>query len=129
MQEEFHNKKILIIEDHDNLRSSLNSWLLELFNGIEIYSAATGEEGLTLAYSVNPDIILIDICLPDIDGIEITRQIKGRNYETNIIVLTSSDGLNYKEESYKAGADGFINKREMYLKLPQAVMSILGSQN
>jgi DNA-binding NarL/FixJ family response regulator len=129
LEEVANNKKILIIEDHDTLRSSLHSWLMELFPGTEIYQAATGEDGLSIAFSVNPDIAIIDICLPGIDGIEVTKLIKKAKLKTNIIILTILNEFDYQNDSYKTGANAFIYKKDMYSKLPTIIQSLLNLKN
>ena len=119
------DKKILIIEDHNTLRSSLYSWLIELFPGTEIYEAATGEDGLSIAYSINPDVAIVDICLPGIDGIEVTKLLKNAGLKTNVIILTILNEFEYKNDSYKTGANAFIYKKDLYFKLPETIQSIL----
>jgi two-component system invasion response regulator UvrY len=122
-------KKILIIEDHDNLRSTLHSWLIELFPGTEIYEAATGEDGLSIALSVNPDIAIVDICLPGIDGIEVTKRLKKAKLKTNVIILTILNESSYQNESYKSGANAFIYKKDVSLMLPNTIQSFLNLNN
>lgn len=119
---------LLIIEDHQALRSSLSSWLTELFPGITIYQAATGKEGLKLAQKYEPELALIDIGLPDISGIEVTKYIKEHSLNTDVIILTMLEGQNYRKESLSAGAKSFVHKKEMYSKLPQEINSFLSSK-
>ncbi|MBC8319290.1 MAG: response regulator [Bacteroidetes bacterium] len=119
------NKKLLIIEAHKTLSRSLSSWLLELFPAIEIYQGVTGEEGLSIANSINPDIALVDIALPGINGFEVTRFMKKNRLKTKVILLTSIEGQNYQVESITAGAYAYINKKDMYKMLPSTIQSII----
>lgn len=120
-------QSILIIEDHHILRSSLCSWLSELFPSLIIHQSATGKDGFKLALENEPDLAIIDIGLPDINGIEVTKSIKQNNLKTKVIILTIYDGKKYEHESLAAGADKFINKKDMYLNLPIAI-NLLGIQ-
>ena len=70
------NKMILIIDDHKNFRETLRSFIENQFKNVEIKEAVTGEEGVAIAISEKPDVSLIDVRLPGIDGIEAARQIK-----------------------------------------------------
>jgi two-component system response regulator EvgA len=118
-------QSLLIIEDHAALRQSLQSWLIELYTEITIYEAATGEDGLSIALSKSPDLMLVDIGLPGIDGLEVIEYVRENNVKSKIIVLTIQEGMSYQKASIKAGADAFINKKDMYIKLPQVIDSIL----
>lgn len=117
-------KILLLIEDHEALRKSITSWLNELYPMLMIHQTATGEEGLQTAQSTNPDIAIIDIGLPGIDGLEVTKRIKSNKLKPNVIILTNMEGANYKKESLQAGAHSFINKKDMYNQLP-AILNML----
>lgn len=119
---------VLIIEDHKTLSLSLSSWLKELFPNLTITHASTGTEGLEFAKTNNPDLALIDIGLPDINGLEVTKSIRKLGLKTEIIILTMLDGEKYRQESFSAGAGSFINKKEMYSKLPSEINSFLSSK-
>ena len=82
------NKTILIIDDHKNFREMVRSFIAKRFQGVDIKEAATGEEGVEVARSERPDISLIDIRLPGIDGIETARQIKQHVPECHIITMS-----------------------------------------
>jgi len=116
--------RILIVEDHAALRESLVNWLVNLFPDIVVSQAATGEESLALAGRIKPHVILMDIGLPGINGIEATQEIKLRGIETDVVVLTNLVGSKYKQDAKNAGAIEFISKQEMNAKLP-AVLSQL----
>ena len=82
------NKMILIIDDHKNFRETLRSFIENQFKDIEIKEAATGEEGVAVAINEKPDVSLIDVRLPGIDGIEAARQIKQHVPECQIITMS-----------------------------------------
>lgn len=101
---------VLLVEDHELYRMGL-SMLLAKADGITLISeAADGAEGIKAARNLNPDVILMDIGLPNIDGIEATQRIKDFNPDVKILIFTSRDSENDVFEAFKAGADGYIMK-------------------
>lgn len=101
---------VLLVEDHELYRMGL-SMLLEKAEGINLIAeAADGVEGVRKARELNPNVILMDIGLPNMDGIEATLRIKDFLPETKILIFTSRDSEHDVFESFKAGADGYIMK-------------------
>lgn len=101
---------VLLVEDHELYRMGL-SMLLEKADGITLCAeAADGADGIKKARELNPDVILMDIGLPNIDGIEATGRIKDFNPDVKILIFTSKDSDNDVFEAFKAGADGYIMK-------------------
>ena len=101
---------VLLVEDHELYRLGL-SMLLEKADGITLCAeAADGADGIKKARELNPDVILMDIGLPNIDGIEATGRIKDFNPDVKILIFTSRDSDNDVFEAFKAGADGYIMK-------------------
>ena len=104
--------KVLIVDDHGVVRTGLRS-LLEDQDDIEIVGeAASGEEGVEVAIKEKPDLILMDIQLPGIDGLEATKRIRASKAdgEIPIIALTSYAMNGYKEKALAAGCTGYIEK-------------------
>ncbi|MDH6304430.1 signal transduction histidine kinase/ligand-binding sensor domain-containing protein/DNA-binding response OmpR family regulator [Parabacteroides sp. PF5-5] len=101
--------KILIIEDNKDLRTLIASRLKEHYH---ILQAENGTEGLAIAYKEIPDIILSDIMMPGMDGIELSKAVKGdiRTSHIPLILLTAKAGEESKLEGLKAGADDYITK-------------------
>ncbi len=101
---------VLLVEDHELYRMGL-SMLLSKADGLNLISeAADGKEGIKKAREMSPDVILMDIGLPNIDGIEATQRIKDFNPNIKILIFTSRDSENDVFEAFKAGADGYIMK-------------------
>lgn len=102
--------KVLLVEDHELYRMGL-SMLLDKADGISLIAEASdGLDGIKKARETNPDVILMDIGLPKIDGIEATQRIKDFNQNVKILIFTSRDSENDVFEAFKAGADGYIMK-------------------
>lgn len=104
------NIKVLLVEDHTMTRMGL-SLVLEKAQGIELIAEAEdGISGVKLAQEHCPDVILMDIGLPNIDGIEATRRIKESGSDSKVLIFTSRDSEDDVFASFKAGADGYIMK-------------------
>jgi two-component system cell cycle response regulator DivK len=103
-------KRILVVEDNET-NMYLISFLLKK-NGYEVIEARSGEEGVELAIKEKPDLLLMDIQLPDIDGLETTRRIRESKAdgEVPIIALTSYAMTGDREKALKAGCNGYIEK-------------------
>ena len=103
-------KKILVVEDNENNLYMMKFMLEE--NGYQVIEAADGVEGVKLAASEKPDLILMDMQLPLLDGYEATKQIKANEKIANIpiIAVTSYAMVGDREKTLKAGCTGYIEK-------------------
>lgn len=108
---------ILIVEDHDTVRASLRDWLASAFPASRLVDTNTGEEAVRLAAEFHPAIVLMDIGLPHMSGIEAARQIVEAAPQTKVIMLTIYEAADYQQAARAAGAVAFIPKRKMYLDL------------
>jgi DNA-binding NarL/FixJ family response regulator len=102
--------KIMLVEDDDGFRSSLASLLTTRFPAILLDEAASGTEAMNKVKSFLPDLIFMDVKLPDHNGLEITRRIKALHPEVHVIMLTSYDFPEYREAARACGAYGFLSK-------------------
>ena len=103
-------KKILIVEDNEK-NMYLISFILKK-NGYEVIEATSGEQSVELAIKQKPDLILMDIQLTDMDGLEATKRIRGSeaDHEIPIIALTSHAMVGDRERALAAGCTGYIEK-------------------
>ena len=104
------NRTVVIIEDNEQ-NMYLMRFLLEK-NGFAVHEARDGGQGLTLAKEANPDLILLDIQLPDMDGYTVAQELRKQDgqRETPIIVVTSYAMVGDREKALAAGATGYIEK-------------------
>lgn len=104
------SKRILVIEDHEENRRLLRDLLTSF--GYELIEAVTGEEGLTAAEAERPDLILMDIQLPGIDGYETTRRIKAKPALNHIpVIAVTSYALSGDDvKAFAAGCDAYVTK-------------------
>lgn len=98
---------ILLIEDEPEIRRFLRTTLPA--HGYRLHEAATGQDGLTDAKAINPDLILLDLGLPDLDGAEVIRQVREWT-ATPIIVLSARDQEQGKVAALDLGADDYVTK-------------------
>jgi two-component system, OmpR family, alkaline phosphatase synthesis response regulator PhoP len=101
-------KKILIIEDARNIRMALEDDFR--FEGYNVDTAATGPEGLEKALDLNLDMIILDLMLPELNGLEICKELRRRNIGTPIIMLTAKSQEFDKVLGLELGADDYITK-------------------
>jgi DNA-binding NarL/FixJ family response regulator len=118
-------KSILIVEDHEDFRRSVRDYLKRHKLGMNIYEASTGEMGVIKASCVKPDIVLMDINLPQANGIEVARQIMEDFPNCNLIFLTMFDVGAFKKEAEKLKAKAFISKDHVYEQLLPAIKKCL----
>lgn len=111
--------QILLVDDHQVVRNGLQH-MLELETGMSVVGeAADGESALSMVELLSPDIILMDIKMPGMDGIELTRQVKQKNPSCNVIMLTLYD--QYVNQAMEAGAKGYLLKDIKSEELVQAI--------
>ncbi len=116
--------RVLIVEDHDMARLGLEVILTKNPN-IEIAGmSADGQDGVDKALSLKPDLVLMDIGLPTIDGIEATRKIKNANPDIKVLMYTSREEDDDVFDAFKAGADGYITKGATSEQTVAAVLAV-----
>jgi DNA-binding NarL/FixJ family response regulator len=113
--------RVLIVDDHAVVREGLRTFL-ELQAGIEIAGEASdGEEALTLAERARPDVILMDLVMPKLDGLAAMRELQRRQPEARVIVLTSFLDDDRLLPAIRAGAAGYLLKNVQPQELARAV--------
>jgi len=116
--------RVLIVDDHDLFRAGI-SRLLELVEDIEVVAeAGTGRDAIALCREHNPDVMLLDMTLPDTDGLEVTRQAVTLFPKTKVLVLTMHDNEEYAMRLMQAGAMGFLVKGITPRELPEAIRKV-----
>lgn len=105
-------KGVLIVDDQEPFRSA-SRMVVELADGFEVVGeAATGEQAVQLAEELKPDLVLMDINLPGIDGLEATRQIVSRLPTAKVIIMSTYEAAEYENRALEAGAVAFISKSD-----------------
>jgi len=121
--------RILVVDDEAAIRDYETALLGEL--GHEVLTAADGAEALRLAHEKQPHLVLLDIMMPELSGIEVCRQLRAdpRTQDIRVIVVSAVDAKRALEESIIAGADDFLAKPIHALELMVRVRSILRVRN
>ncbi len=114
--------RILVIEDESDISDFIRRGLT--LKGYEVEAAASGEQGLDRAREFGPDLVILDLMLPGMDGVEVCRLLR-RESDSPIIMLTARDALSDKVEGLEAGADDYITKPFAFDELLARVRSAL----
>ncbi len=113
--------RILIVDDLARVRRELST-ILQLVQGLGVAGeAADGLEAIRQAEALNPDVVLMDLAMPGLDGIEATRQIKTRGLACGVVMLTIHGGQAARDRAIGAGADTFVEKGTDIATLVEAI--------
>ncbi|OLE27460.1 MAG: DNA-binding response regulator [Actinobacteria bacterium 13_1_20CM_3_71_11] len=116
--------RVLLVDDHPIVRDGLR-WLLDSAGGLKVVGeAGDGETAVRLAADLRPDVVLMDLAMPGLDGVEATRRVKAASPETAVLVLTMSDSDASLVAAVTAGASGYVLKgasQEDLLRATRAV--------
>jgi DNA-binding NarL/FixJ family response regulator len=113
---------VLIADDHTLFAEALEAILAGDGRVKVVGRAANGEEAVRLDAKLRPDVILMDISMPVLDGIEATAQIAARRPEARILILTGSDAPADIDAARRAGAAGYVTKDRIAAELVQAIL-------
>ncbi|MDH6342368.1 signal transduction histidine kinase/ligand-binding sensor domain-containing protein/DNA-binding NarL/FixJ family response regulator [Parabacteroides sp. PFB2-12] len=116
--------QLLIIDDNDDIRSFLTE---EFSKYMKVETAADGKEGLQKAIELNPDLIICDVMMPEMDGFEVTRQLKSefQTCHIPIILLTAHSSIEHQLEGIESGADAYITKPFSLKYIVKRVMKLI----
>ncbi len=103
-------KRILFIDDHASYREGMKMVIENSSNFEIVGQAATGKEGITLAAEIRPDVVIVDMELPDIHGVQVIKKITAKLPDTHVMVLSAHMQIDYIVKSIKAGAKGYMLK-------------------
>ncbi len=120
--------RILIVDDHRLARDAIRTALRFCHSAQPdmVGEAADGATAIELARRLNPDVITMDIGLPDIEGLEVTRRLKAEMPHVKVVMVTVQEGQWYREEAVKAGAVSYITKGHLIDELPSCLDHLAG---
>ena len=118
----------VIVADDDPLARRVVRDALEAGGIIVIAEAANGREAVELSLYYKPDVVLMDLVMPEVDGIQATRRILEREPDVEVVILTSSDDDEVGIVGLRAGASGFLNKRAGVDALPRALRGAVAGE-
>ena len=116
--------RVLLADDHAVLREGLRS-LLTLQDDIEVVGEASdGQAALEMVRQLHPDVVVMDIAMPVMDGLEATRRLKQEHAETRVLILTQHDNREYVFSLLQAGAAGYVLKKSGGAEVATAIRSV-----
>jgi two-component system response regulator NreC len=116
--------RVLIADDHAIVRTGLRA-LISSEPGLELAGeAAGGIEALRLAAELNPDILVLDLSMPDLDGIQVTKRMRAEQPEVNVLILTVHEDEALLREAIRSGASGYILKQAAEAELIAAIRTV-----
>ncbi len=120
--------KLLLVDDHELIRSGVKSLLKDVAEITIIGEASSGEQGVKVARELKPDIVLMDVMMPGIGGLEATRKLKQVEPNIKIIALTACDEDPFPYRMLQAGAEGFLTKDSGLDEIKLAISKVYAGQ-
>jgi NarL family two-component system response regulator LiaR len=115
--------RVLVVDDHPLAQAGVRHFLNALPDMELVGEAASGDEALELCARVRPDVVLMDVAMPEPDGLASTRALKARFPQIKVLMLTSFSESGVVQEALRAGASGYMLKNATGLDLAQAIRS------
>jgi DNA-binding NarL/FixJ family response regulator len=116
--------RILIADDHEIVRAGVRA-ILNWQNDVEVVEASNGQEAIELARKTNPDVIILDVTMPIMTGIEAARRLKSEMPQVPILILSMHEGESMANELGRIGVQGYVSKNDASAKLPVAIDTVL----
>jgi two-component system OmpR family response regulator len=126
---ESNGKRILVVDDEQSIVDAVATALR--YEGFEVDEASNGRSALEAVLRNEPDLVVLDWMLPDIEGIEVGRRLRAQGYKTAVLFLTARDGTEHKVEALRAGGDDYVTKPFSLAEIVARIQAILrrsGSQ-
>ena len=118
-----HGSRILVVDDEPSLVDAVSTALR--YEGFDVEEARTGRDALKAVANREPDLIVLDWMLPDLDGVEVGRRLREQGFKTAILFLTAKDSTENKVTALRAGGDDYVTKPFSLAELVARVQAIL----
>lgn len=113
--------KVLVADDCELIRTRIRECILNISVNITVYEACNGEEAMKIIKNEKLDMIILDIKMPKLNGLNVLKLTRKFDKEIEICILTNDNNVKYKEKSYREGANFFLNKSSEFNKLTTIV--------
>lgn len=120
--------QILLADDHKLMREGLSALLTQQADIHVVAQASTGREAVQLAERLSPDVVVMDVSMPDLNGIDATKQIVSRLPGTRVIALSMHSDRQFVAEMFRAGASGYLLKDSAFEQLASAIRTVAHDQ-
>ena len=117
---------ILIVDDHAQLRALMREIVAEASDLHVVGEAADGAEAMRLVQALRPAIVLLDLVMPQVNGLEVLQWIKAERPETKVIIVTVHDEDAYRQAAEASGADAFLLKKTLVTDLLPTIRRLCG---
>jgi DNA-binding NarL/FixJ family response regulator len=121
--------RLALVDDHDLAREGLRDMLADESDLEVVGEAANGREALALCFRVRPDLVMMDVRMPEMDGLEATRMIKQEFPKISVLILTMHENPDYLLEAIRAGAAGYVLKDAPQHEVITAIRQVLGGES
>jgi len=120
--------RVLLVDDHALVRAGIRA-LISMIEGVEVVGeAGNGDEALSLIETLQPDLVLLDITMPGMNGLVALNEISARFPRVRVIMLTMHEAREYAIQALRGGAAGFIPKRAASTELKQAIDTVMSGK-
>jgi DNA-binding NarL/FixJ family response regulator len=116
--------RVILVDDHAKIRRGIRRILEKDPNIIVIGESSTGAGAIGLVHELHPDVLLLDIELPDMKGYQVARELRACHVGVSILALSSSDGNYFIDEIIQTGMDGYVTKSEAAETIQQAIHAV-----
>jgi DNA-binding NarL/FixJ family response regulator len=116
--------RTLLVDDNALFRKMIRRYLAKADKIELIGEAGTSQEAIKMVEETRPDLVLMDIRIPDENGLTITRRLKEKFPELQVVILTLHDNWQYRQEAEKCGASAYVLKKDSYADLMPAIESL-----
>ena len=116
--------RVILADDHALVRRGIRRILEKGSNILVIGEASTGAGAIHLVQELEPDVLLLDMEMPDMKGHNVAREVRMNNSHVSILVLSACDGEHFIAETLQAGVDGYLHKSETPAKIREAIYHI-----
>lgn len=120
--------RLMLVDDHDVVRTGLKAYFSAQPGFKVVADLATGSQAIEQIEQTRPDLVIMDISMPDMDGLEATRQLKARYPQVHVLALTVHDDKQHLFEMLAAGASGYLTKQAAAEELVMAVRAVADGQ-
>ncbi len=116
--------RVILADDHEVVRHSIRRILEKASNILVIGEAGTGAGALYLVQALKPDVLVLDIEMPDMNGINVARELRTKHVPVSIVILSACDDEHFMEETLQVGVDRYLNKSESPAKIREVISQV-----
>lgn len=116
--------RIILADDHEQVRRGIRRILEKASNLLVVGEAGTGAGALQLVHELEPDVLLLDMEMPDMTGTQVARELRRNHVPVSIVVLSACDDEHFIEETLRVGVDGYLAKSEPPARIRQVIYQV-----